>query len=73
MIFVFLILLGLRPWTSTEILTHDMTVLIQWPRLHRASKSFTALQQCVGSCKSKGEETVPGLVTDKIAVHFHSQ
>lgn len=65
MIFVFLILLGLWPWTSAEILTLNMSALIQHPRLHRASKILTALQQRVGSCKSKGEETIPVLVSDR--------
>lgn len=65
MIFVFLILLGLWPWTSAKTLTHNMSVFIQQPRLHRASKIFTALQQCVGSYKLKGEEAIPVLVSDR--------
>jgi len=65
MIFVFLILLGLWPWTSAETLTHNMSVFIQQSHLHRASKVFRALQQCVGPCKSKGEGTIPVLVSDR--------
>lgn len=63
MIFVVFICLGFWPLTNTETLTHNMSVFIQQPYLHRASKIFTALQQCVGSHKRKGEETIAVLVS----------
>lgn len=62
---VVVILLGVWPWASAETLAHDNCVSIKQTFLHQASKICTALQQCVGSCMSRGEEKIPVLVSDR--------
>lgn len=59
------ILLGVWPWVSAETLAHDSYVSIKQTFFHQASKICAALQQCVGSCMSRGEEKIPVLVSDR--------